>query len=449
MLQFSYYPKSHEKEDFIIHDIIELLNLEYIGHLISEISLRKERQDVYVYIQLKRDPQVSCKTCGSEKQYVHDYQIKHITHSITTVGKCIIIYRARRYRCKTCRSVYYEPNPLASAYESISMYTKTLILEYLLDPTHTYASAAKLYHVSDKSVINIFDTHVQPRRLKLPAYISMDEFYVSQKSKYKYACMLINFENNKVIDIYITRHKRYLIEQFSRIPQVERDQVKGFTIDMWDSYKQVINLAFPKAKVAVDSFHVIKQLNEAMKQIRLDVMRKYNKHTSSLEANDMYYYMLKKFHYFFLRDYEGIYSGPIHINKLNVYWRKEDILHYLLSINDLLYEAYKLKEAYRTFNKSAIYDTCELELEQLTKEFKHFDHLAFRSFGRTLYKWRLEIKNSFIRVEGRRLSNGKIEKTNSKVKTILKSANGIRNFDRLKRRIIYSVNQDVPIRYKI
>ncbi|BCR36797.1 hypothetical protein MPAN_016900 [Mariniplasma anaerobium] len=50
MLQFSYYPKLNEKEDFIIHDIIELLNLEYIGHLISEISLRKERQNVYVYI---------------------------------------------------------------------------------------------------------------------------------------------------------------------------------------------------------------------------------------------------------------------------------------------------------------------------------------------------------------------------------------------------------------
>jgi transposase len=246
----------------------------------------------------------------------------------------------------------------------------------------------------------------------------------------------------------VTRHKQYLISQFSRIPKQERDQVKGFTIDMWDSYKEVINLAFPNALVAVDSFHVIKILNEAMKQIRLEVMRKYNIKTTHLESNDIYYYMLKKFHYFFLRDYDGIYSGPIYIPKLNTSWRKEDILHYLLSIDDLLYEAYKLKEAYRTFNKSATYENCDDDLDLLIKSFRHFNHPAFRSFGKTLLKWRLEIKNSFIRVNGKRLSNGKIEKMNSKVKTIIKSANGLKNFDRLKRRIMYSMNKDIPIKYK-
>jgi transposase len=430
------------------HDIIELLNLEYIEHLVSDISLRKDGQNVYVYITLKRETKKLCSICGSDKQYVHDYQTKHITHSITTIGKCTIIYKARRYRCKTCQKVYYEPNPFSSAYESISMYTKTLILEHLLDHTHTFTSAAKLYHTSIQSTINIFDTLVQPKRLRLPTYISMDEFYLSQKSKYKYACMMIDFEKNKVIDVYVTRHKHYLTSQFSRISKQERDQVKGFTIDMWDSYKEVINLAFPKALVAVDSFHVIKILNEAMKQIRLEVMRKHNIKTSHLESNDIYYYMLKKFHYFFLRDYDGIYSGHILIPKLNTAWKKEDILHYLLSIDDLLYEAYKLKEAYRTFNKSATYENCDDDLDLMIKSFRHFKHPAFRSFGKTLLKWRQEIKNSFIRVNGKRLSNGKIEKMNSKVKTIIKSANGIKSFDRLKRRIMFTMNQDIPIKYK-
>jgi transposase len=88
------------------------------------------------------------------------------------------------------------------------------------------------------------------------------------------------------------------------------------------------------------------------------------------------------------------------------------------------------------------------DLDLLIKSFRHFNHPAFRSFGKTLLKWRLEIKNSFIRVNGKRLSNGKIEKMNSKVKTIIKSANGLKNFDRLKRRIMYSMNKDIPIKYK-
>ena len=97
------------------HDIIELLNLEYIEHLVSDISLRKDGQNLYVYITLKREMNKQCQIFGSNHRYVHDYQTKHITHSITTIGKCTIVYKARRYKCKTCQHVYYESNPFASA----------------------------------------------------------------------------------------------------------------------------------------------------------------------------------------------------------------------------------------------------------------------------------------------------------------------------------------------
>ncbi len=39
-----------------------------------------------------------------------------------------------------------------------------------------------------------------------------------------------------------------------------------------------------------------------------------------------------------------------------------------------------------------------------------------------------------------------IERANSKIKTIFKSANGYKNFHRLRNRIIYSLNKDVPIK---
>ena len=59
-----------------------------------------------------------------------------------------------------------------------------------------------------------------------------------------------------------------------------------------------------------------------------------------------------------------------------------------------------------------------------------------------LQKWKVEIKNSFIRVNGRRISNGPIESTNSKIKTIIKTANGIRSFYRFRNRVLYSINKD-------
>ena len=428
-------------------NIIKLLNLEHITHRIESIETIHTTVEVKVHIKLKK-AMVACPVCETLTQVVHDYQTKTITHSISTNHRCLLIYRARRYRCSSCQKVFYEHNPFAGHYHRISDYTQISILNHLRSYTNTFTSAAHTYHTSIQSVINIFDEHVDIKRQALPEYICMDEFFTAKLSDYKYACMLTDLMTHQVIDVYATRHKHYLKQCFSRIPKDERDQVKGFIIDMWDSYKEVIELCFPKAKIAVDSFHVIRILNEAMKKIRIETMNRFNKKTSSLEANDIYYYMLKKFHYFFVKDYEKIYNGKIKIPKLNTAWYKADILNYLLATSDTLKKAYKLKERYREFNKSAEVDNCELEFDQLIKEFRNHEHQCFRDFGKTLKKWKPEIINSFERVDHRRLSNGSIEGMNSRVKTIIKSANGLRNFYRMRNRIMFSLNKNAPIKSK-
>lgn len=77
---------------------------------------------------------------------------------------------------------------------------------------------------------------------------------------------------------------------------------------MWPSYKEVIELTFPHALIAVDSFHIIRKLNDAIRHIRIEVMNRYRLNKSAPEHDDMYYYMLKKFHYFFLKNYEDIHD---------------------------------------------------------------------------------------------------------------------------------------------
>jgi transposase len=175
---------------------------------------------------------------------------------------------------------------------------------------------------------------------------------------------------------------------------------------MWDTYNELAHIYFKNAIVAVDSFHVIKQLNDAMIKVRIKIMHKYNTKTNRLIDNDMYYYMLKKFHYFFVKNYEDIYSGYIKINKINAKWKKDEILKYLLSIDDDLKKAYILKEKYREFNSTASYDNCDDELESLINEFNNSTLDEFRAFGRLIRNWKKEIKNSLIRINGRRLSNG-------------------------------------------
>jgi transposase len=427
----------------MINDIINLLFLNHVRSKIEQLETRYEGLHLWVELKFKKED-LKCPICSSQTRF-HDYQTKRITHSVSTIQTCFINYKARRYRCNVCNKRFIEDNPFLAKYESISLLTKMNVLEHLKNPSHTFTSAANAFHISIQSVINIFDAHIEAKRRTLPEIISLDEFYKSKGSKYKYACLLYDFKDKKVIDVLTTRHKRYLIDFFSRIPKYETEKVKYFIIDMWEPYREAIHLAFPKAKIAVDSFHIIKELNQIVTRIRIEVMNRYKLSDRSLITNDSYYYMLKKFSYFFVKDFDKIKTKKIVIPKFQTAWDKHTILDYLLSIDDTLKRAYQLKEQYREFNKTADYHTCDEEFDALIQRFRNHELEAFRMFGKTLMNWKTEIKCSFIRVNGKRLSNGPIEGVNSQVKTIIKSSAGIKDFFRLRNKIMFSINKDIPV----
>lgn len=427
------------------NDTIKLLNLEQFNLKIKKLETTKVNNIIYCYITLEKEL-LNCPKCGSLENVVQQYRQRKIKHSISTNNPCFIIYKARRFKCKYCNCLFFEKNPFSLNKDSVSLYTTFAVLRELLRHTNTFSDVAHNYNLSVHKVIKIFDKHVEYRRITLPNIICFDEFYKSRKTKEKYAFVMVDFLKNKIIDIFPSRHKDKLDSYFKKIPKLERDCVDYIIIDMWDTYKDLSELRFKNAKIAVDSFHVIKHLNEAMISIRIKIMNKYNKKTSSLLSNDMYYYMIKKFHYFFVKEFDDIYSGLIKIRKMHTKWDKHEIRKYLLSIDSDLKYAYNLKEKYREFNLTAEYNTCDEEFEMLIEEFRSSPLEEFREFGRLLKRWQKYIKNSFIRVNGKRLSNGPMEGINSRIKTMLKSANGIKKFYRLRNRIIYSINKDVPLK---
>ena len=426
------------------NDTIKLLNLEQFKLKIEKLNTIKKDNILYCYITLENQKD-KCPQCSSSS-VILGYKDKKIKHSISNNNPCYIIYKARRFYCKICKQTYFERNPFALKNDRISTYTIYAVLESLKDHTVTFKNIALKYNLSVTTVQSIFDSYVDAKRRLLPEVVCVDEFYTSKKRQFKYACVFLDFLTKKVIYVYPSRRKDKLTSELSFIPKSERLNVKYVVIDMWDTYRDLARIYFPNCKVAVDSFHVIRHLNEAMDSIRIKIMRKYDKRTDKLEQNDIYYYMLKKFHYFFTKNYEKIYDQTIYIKKMKTSWTKHEIRNYLFSIDEDLKKAYVLKERYREFNLTAYYDDCDDEFSDLIDEFLNSKFEEFRTFGKLLFHWKTEIKNSFIRYQGKRLSNGPIEGANSRIKTILKSANGYTNFNRLRNRIMYSLNKDIPIK---
>ena len=439
------------------YDTIKLLNLEDVNIDLTKSHVDKVNGKLVCTIVLINDTNC-CENCGSININVKDYYIKKITHSISTNQPCILNYKARRFRCKDCGKTFLEHNPFCQKDEKLSLYTVIKILEKLRSHTATFTSVAKDLNVSIQTVVNDFDNYINGSRLPFDEVICIDEIYTNKLTSKKYSCVVMNFKTKQVIDIYPSRLKYDLEDNFMRIPLEERKRVKYVIMDMWETYKQVCLGVFPNAIIAVDSFHVIKHLNLAIDMIRLKVMRKYDKGHSKLENAEMYYYMLKKFHYFFNKNFDDI-PDLLKVHKVNSTWDKYEIRRYLLSIDPDLAYAYNLKQEYQEFNFTANHETCDKELNKLINDFRSSHLKEFQEFGKLLYHWRTEIKNSFIRVNVRikdkkgnyiiikkRLSNGPMEGCNSRIKCLIKNANGYKNFDRFRKRVFFSINKNTPIK---
>lgn len=425
-------------------ELIKLFKLDKlnINKDLSYIQFDKESLKVHIYLNIKF---ISCPKCGSINIKRHGYRIKHVVHSISTQEPCHIVFHASRFICVECSKTFLEPNPFSDYLTRISYTTKLLVLDDLKSHTATFSSVAASYNISPQAVINIFDNYIHSKRSSLPEILCMDEIYAKKLTTRKYCCVMLDFKSKKLIDVVSSRHKFDLIDYFSRIPKNERKIVKYVVIDMYVPYIVVAKSVFFDCKIAVDSFHVISHLNYAMDTIRLSIMNKFKKGKSPIKEADLYYYMLKKFHYFFKKNFDDIYNGNIKINKIRAKWDKWEILKYLLDIDKDLKAAYYLKAKYQEFNATASYETCDNELPDLINGFLNSPFKPFVEFGKLLSHFKEEIKNSFIVIDNRRLSNGAMEGVNSRLKCLIKNANGYRNFSRFRNRCIYTINKDVPI----
>ena len=105
------------------NDIIELFNLE--SENVEDISYLNDGTNTIVVISL-RPGYPPCPDCGNQNVLIKGYELKKINYGILTDRKCILHYRARRYRCPICQRTFYEPNPFVFRSMKISAEEKQL-----------------------------------------------------------------------------------------------------------------------------------------------------------------------------------------------------------------------------------------------------------------------------------------------------------------------------------
>lgn len=383
-----------------------------------------------------------CPYCSSTSTVIKETIVKRINHCVKPEQRITINFHQKKFKCKDCRHVFMENNPIGN---NISIYGAIEMIKSLKEFRKTFKDAANERYTTITNVVNYFDSMVQIPRHNLTKVICIDEIYAKKLTSTKYSLIIYDPISKKILDILDARRKNVLEEYFTHIPLKERLNVQYVNIDMWQTYVDIAERYLPNATICVDSFHVIKHLNAAMDKIRLKIQRRF---VSTKESDKKsYYWLLKNFHYYFTQNFDSINYKCNPQSHFSYLPDKHAVLEHLLSIDEDLKEAYLLKEEYREFNLIEDYNA-ESSINKLIdfiNRFKKSKFEEFIEFGRLLDHWKFYIVNSFIKLNGKRMSNGPMESINGRIGRILENGYGYTNFYRFRNRCMFSLNKDEPI----
>jgi transposase len=85
---------------------------------------------------------------------------------------------------------------------------------------------------------------------------------------HRYATIMSDLDNARVLDVARDRKEESLAELFRRIPEEQRQEIAAVAIDMWEPYINAVEQLLPEADIVHDKFHIAKYLGEAVDKVR-------------------------------------------------------------------------------------------------------------------------------------------------------------------------------------
>lgn len=413
------------------HTIINFLNLK--EDTIESIASSSLGGDLIVEFSLKRT-RLTCSKCGCVTNNVMNHYTRKINHGIIQGRKCRVHYKQKRYKCIVCGHTFNETNTLVQKHQKKSLASHIRMMEYLKDPKLTFKQVGEYLDLSTNTIMDTFYENVPQHKAVLPRALCIDEVYLGRKATKKYVAVLLDFEENRIVDIIYGRTKDSLHSYFQLFPKEALNKVEYISSDMYEGYRFLKRHYFKNARLCTDSFHVIQLINTMFNDQIKGIMKRYERRT------DEYYLLKTKRHYLLQNNSSVEWDKQVYDKRFRYYVYLLNYKEQLLNIDPLIKEIYELKEAYISFNRLKDKSIIQEEMDKIINRFITHSNKDVAQVGRTLNKWKVEIYHSFTWFGKRRLSNGPIESRNRTIKLIINNAAGYRNFDHLRRRIIYCIN---------
>lgn len=345
-----------------------------------------------------RKPRCGC--CGRIAPG-YDTRPKPRTWTSLPMGRMRVLleYTLRRVQCPEC-GVRTEKVPWAEHQSKFTYDFEEMVAYQARASTRTALceQLALSWHAAGRIIGTVIEHRLEQSRLDGLRRIGIDEF--SYRKRHKYLTVVVNHDTGRVVWAAKGRGADTLGAFFDELGPERLAALETATIDMAGGYIKALTERAPHVKIVFDRFHVQKLANEAVDEVRRAIWRAV-KGTEEGKA-------IKGTRFLLL-------SNPDNLSR-----RQRKLLADIQQLNRPLYRAYLLKE---TLVKALSYRQpwrAKLALKEWLAWASRSRLKPFVKLARTVRKHR----EGILAYVEERLTNGVVEGTNNKLRTIARKAYG-------------------------
>ncbi len=394
--------------------ITELLNIKGV-----KVISKRQHEGIGIIFQVEPlNKESICPRCGTLSYRLHQNH-RYLIKDLPLSGQPVYLeINRRQFKCDSCRKPFSEELDFVKRKRSYTSRLARDIIQQVLE--NNIKSVTEKSHVTTEEIETMLKDASQEFLKSKPSELKrlgIDEI-AWVKGQGNYCAVLIDLDKSNLIAILDKRTQAHLREVLTEWGWEILEQIEEVSIDLWKAYKTLVEELMPNAQVVADRFHVMKQVNDELDRQRKQEKRQAQKQKDRSKKEEILA-VLNKSKYALLKNEESL--------------TEEQILklEQVKLLSPKLGKMHELKEDFRN-----VFEENSDWLSGLFSSGKWLNSARqyFSESQKTIKRWLDEIIAYF----DNRTTSGVVEGINNKLKLILRSAYGFKNFENFRVRCLLS-----------
>lgn len=370
---------------------------------VKVLDVKEDRHWIEVLGQYRTE-EAECPRCGRSTWQVHQWHLQQKRDARLWKKVVYLALLKRRFRCRHCRKVFMEPDPVCGARRRTTARLRDTVAGWASEAT--VRAVARVEGVSEGLVERSWvEKHSVVAPPKQPhVLLGLDGFCVRRPGRMWTG--MWDLETGQ--GVAFVPEERQLSVQRMLERHASRETVRAVATDLSEPLRQAVEMALPDALIVADKFHVLAQAGRALHEV----------HGEKRQRGSIAWLLQ--------RGVERLTSPE-----------RQRVTQALTKEPDLA-RAWALKEGLRAVYKKRRPEDAAAALENWIREAQASGLRPFQRAGATLRKWQQEVLN-YWRYP---ITNALVEGKHNRVKTLKRRAYGYRNDRSFLLRVLSLIHTD-------